>query len=267
VRAAIVICFVLGACGRLRFEEQALERDGATDGIVDQAVDECGVRDVDTIALYTFDGALGADASGNHPGSVRDTVTAGAARCGTASALFDTGYLLVPDAPAFDLSTGSVEMFARLSTSTGADNQTLVARDASGTATDGHFLILISVDGELVTRLQIGGGTHYRCAAGFPAAQWVHIGVSFGGLASEGLRMWVDGVEATTSTATLDGSPVDCTTSPTAGIAGNDNTLVIGASNARHLTDGDPDPIATQHVLGGEIDQVHLRKAWRDFGR
>jgi hypothetical protein len=259
---------LLAACGRLGFDARSdgVPVDGAPDGSVDQAVDECGVVEQDTIALYTFEDALAGDASGAHSGSVRGNVTAGDGRCGATAAVFDTGYLLIPDAPAFDLDTGSVEMFVRLSTTATADNQTLLARDAQGTLSDGHFLILVTPAGDLVTRLQAGGATHYRCAAGFPSAQWVHVGVSFGGGATEGLRMWLDGAAASAPTSMLEGGPIDCTTSSTLGIAGNDNALVIGASNARGTVDGSPDPTPSQHVLGGEIDQVHLRAVWRDFG-
>ncbi len=225
---------------------------------------DCTVPDPDTVASYTFEGALGADSSGNHPGSIRGNVTTSAGRCGSAAARFETGYILVPDDDAFDLATGSIELYARLSTTTTVDNQTLIARDASGTASDGHFLILV---GALVTRLQVGGVTHCRAVSAFPVAQWAHVGVSFGGAAGQGLRMWLDGVEATGPMATLDGSPVDCTGQPTQGIAGNDNALLIGASNARNPVDADPEPSPTQHILDGEIDQVHVRAAWRDFSR
>jgi len=242
--------------------------DGVTsDVVVDQAIDECGTTDTDTIALYTFDGALGDESSGNHPGFLRGNVSVGGARCGATSALFDTGYVLVPDSPAFDLATGSVEMFVRLSTTATADNQTLIARDASGTALDGHLLILITPGAELIARLQGDGATHFRCASAFPTSKWVHVGVSFGGGATQGLRMWLDHVEATMPAATVDGGPVDCTSSTALGIAGNDNALVIGASNARNTTEGEPDPSISQHVIGGEIDQVHVRDTWRDFGR
>jgi hypothetical protein len=268
VRSAGLACVLLCACGRLGFDAQTLRSDdAASDGSADQAIDECGTGDQDTVALYTFDGALGTEASGKHSGSTRGNVGAGTSRCGAMAARFDQGYVLVPDHADFDLATGSIEMFARLSTTAVADNQTLIARDASGTTFDGHFLILVTPGAELIARLQVGGTNNFRCAAAFPTAQWVHIGVSFGGLASEGLRMWVDGVEAVMPAATLDGSPIDCTGSPTTGIAGNDNALVIGASNARNLVEGDLDPAITQHLLGGELDQVHIRAAWRDFGR
>jgi hypothetical protein len=267
VRSSCVL--LLASCGRLGFDARTTTDDAAlADGSVDQAVDDCGALTQDTVALYTFEGALGIDTSGAHSGEIRGNVGAGIGRCGVTAAVFDTtGYILIPDAPAFDLGTGSFELFARLSTTATADNQTLIARDASGTGTDGHFLILVTPAGDLVTRLQAGGATHFRCATGFPTAQWVHVGVSIGGGATQGLRMWLDGVEATAPASMLEGGPIDCTTSSTLGIAGNDNALLIGASNARNTLDGSPDPTTSQHVIGGEIDQVHVRAVWRDFGR
>lgn len=259
---------VLGACGRLNFEDRSSAQPdaaGNSDGIVDQAADACSGVDPDTIALFSFEGALGADASGTHSGTIEGNVTPGSGRCGASSAVFDSGHVLVPDDAAFDLATGSIELFVRLSSTSTADNQGLVTRDAQGTNLDGHFSIFVTSTAEIVARLQFGGVSFHRCAGAFPTMQWVHVGVSFGGDAAQGLRMWIDGVEATAASATVGGAAVDCTGQIAEGISGNDNALVIGASNARTSAEGATVPVITQPVLGGEIDQVHLRNTWRDF--
>ena len=252
----------LSACGRLGFEART-EPDGDADLEIDAAETEPACSpdvDADTVALYLLDDPPTADATGTHSGAVRMTVAADAPRCGSASARFDTGYILVPDHPDFDLATGSIEMFVRLAV-LGNANQTFVARDALGTG-DGHFIVLVSSAGHLITRLQRGGTSFYRCAD-FPLNAWVHVGVSFG---APGFRMWIDGVPAAKATATIDGSAVDCTAEVIGGIDGNNNVLLIGASNALLGNEGDPDPAVDQYVLGGKIDHVRLRRTWRDFG-
>lgn len=252
------------ACGRVAFDVVA-DADSSDDDAAD-LIGECIANvDGDTVALYTFDGALGADSSGNHPGTVRMNVTQTPGRCGSGAARFDTGYILVPDSPELDLATGSIELFAHLSTTVPPQNEALITRDADGSAVDGHFTILVTPGNELISRLQIGGLNYYRCAAGFPRGRWVHIGLSFGGSAQQGYRLWLDHAEAVESAATLAGSAIDCTGTTTAGIAGTDNTLVIGGSNARSTPEGTTDPTIDQYVLGGELDHIHIRSSWRAF--
>jgi hypothetical protein len=94
----------------------------------------------------------------------------------------------------------------------------------------------------------------------------VHVGFSFGGTPQQGLQAWVDGVPAATASILVDASAVDCTLVTQVGIAGNDNALVIGASNARNSLEGDVDPSTSQY-LAGELDQIHVRASWRDFSR
>ena len=258
---AVVFVLVLSACGRLGFDART-SPDGdplETDAPETEAACNSEV-DAEAVALYLLDDPIPADATGEHSGTTRMTVTTAPGRCGSASALFDTGYILVPDHAEFDLTTGSIEMFVRLST-LGAANQTFVARDALGTS-EGHFIVLVSEAGHLITRLQRGNTSFYRCAD-FPLNTWVHVGVSFG---TPGLRMWMNGMPATKSTATISGSVVDCTQEVTGGIDGNNNALLIGASNALLGEEGSPDPAVDQFVLGGTIDHVRLRNTWRDFG-
>lgn len=265
---------VLAGCGRFGFGEvDAPRTDAGADAEVDAgdgatAVTACdAVDEPDLVALYSFESGLGDELTGRHPAMPRGGVVAAAGRCGAYSAAFPAGaYLLVPDAPAFDLATGSIELYVRTPDPSRAENQALISRDANGLASEGHLAILLSTSGQLVARLQRGGASYYRCHTELPADTWVHIGVSWGGAATEGFRLWVDHAQASLPSTMLDGAPITCTDAPPAGgIAGNGNTLVIGGSNV-HAGDGSQEPVVDQFLVDGQLDQVRLRSSWRDFG-
>jgi hypothetical protein len=253
-----VLVVLFCACGRLSFEPTA------SDALVDDALPPSGCAagiDVDTVALYTFESELAFDATRAHDGVVRNgnTVSAVPGPCGAGAARFaPSGYILVPDSPAFDLATGSIELYIRAPTP--AMEQTFFSRDALNTALPGHFQLLTSAQGELLIRLQ-HGSSHYRCAGVLPANQWVHVGISFG---ARGFQMWVDGVLATQPSSMFQGMTIDCTVPINLGIGGNDNAFVLGAGNGTAV-EGATDPVVG-NFLTGEIDHVHLRSTWRDFG-
>lgn len=266
MRGTAILCLIATACGRWRFDEIELEDAESSPADVSQGDQPCpAASPTDTVALYTFDAGLGDDATGQHTGTVRDTVAQTPGNCGSAARFTPNGYILVADSAELDLATGSLELFVRLATAVPSDNEVLVSRDASGTAMDGHLSLIVTPGDELIFRLQAGGESYHRCAAGLPRGTWVHIGASFGGAASQGMRLWMNHVEAVAPTATLQSGPVDCTGATFAGLAGNDNALVLGGSNARVNAEGAPDPSITQFIDGGELDHVHLRSVWRDF--
>jgi hypothetical protein len=265
----------LAGCGRFGFGPPPLEDAPAADGTVaddavvtgDAGFDWCeGVR-ADTVALYRFEPpAPAADATGQHSGTLRGTASAVASPCGQGIALGAGGYVLVPDAPAFDLDTGSIELLVRV-TSMPATEQALLTRDSEGTA-DGHLLIQLASVGNITVRMQrSGAGSFSRCSPVLPLDTWVHLGVSFGGLPEQGFRLWLDHVESPVLSF-VDPSlgAIDCTAPHAFGLAGNDNALVIGASNAL-ATAGNPDPPTTNSFTNGMLDQVRLSSSWRDFGR
>ncbi|MBA3456720.1 MAG: hypothetical protein H0T42_26760 [Deltaproteobacteria bacterium] len=262
-----LLSVLLVGCGRVGFDPlggapgDADARDGG-------GPDPCAASiDLDTLALYTFEAGLGDDATGAHDAMVRGGVTANAGFCGTTAGQFTTGgYLLVPDAPAFDVAAASLELFLRSPAPGSVLNQTVIARDAIDVTFEGHFTLFLTPGGELIARHQRAGASFFRCAAPIAADTWTHIGVSIGGTAAQGFRLWVDHAEAALASAFVNGVTVDCLgASPPGGLAGNDNTWVIGGTNAL-AAEGVTDPSTEQFLIDGAIDQVHLRSVWRDFG-
>jgi len=268
-----ILCALLLGCGRLGFDPGGGNPDGppvldAVDATDDAPLLSCStIVDLETVALYTFEAGLGLDETGAHDAMVRGVVVPSAGSCGATAARFTTdAYLLVPASPAFDLATSSIELHLRVAMPARAENQTVIARDASGTSLSGHLTTFFNTDGVLLTRLQRGGTSYYRCAPPISPDVWTHLGISVGGAGGSGLRMWVDRVEASLTTALVDGFPVDCTlTVPTGGLAGNDNTWTIGGTNAV-AAEGSTDPFVNQFLIDGSIDHVRIRSVPRDFG-
>jgi hypothetical protein len=265
VRFAWVLA--VAGCGRLHFDHALDAGDPDASDAPGAGNDWCEGPRTDTVALYTFDsGAFGVDAMGAHTGTLRGTATSVASPCGQGMMVGDSSYVLVPDSPAFDLDTGSIEMLMRLPVLPLSTQQAPLARDASGAA-DGHLLFMISSGGHALVRLQRAGGISVsRCTDIVPVDTWFHLGVSFGGGDGRGLRIWLDHVESTVSNVS---DPMlgelDCAAPHPFGLAGNDNALVIGAANSQGA-ESDPDPSVTIPFTAGMLDQVRLSSGWRDFG-
>lgn len=256
---------VLAGCGRLGFEPQ-----DASDAPVDSLpADVCDLAvEPDVVALYSFEAGLADDETGSHDGVVQGATSVAPGRCGTRAISFEPeGYVLVPDAASFDLATGSIELFLMTPSPAFASDQGVLGRDASGTSLEGHLRVYLARNGDLVARIQRGGASFSRCGPPPPADTWVHVGISFGGSTEQGFRMWIDHVEATKPDSTINTVPITCGGElPAGGVAGNDNALVIGGSNAEFGAEGDPAPSVTSFVQSGRIDQVRVRSSWRDFG-
>jgi len=264
MRAAWVV--VLAGCGRLGFGAAELPPDADVPDAPDGRTVECDPEvSADTVALYSFEGDVGTDASGGHSGAQIGTVTSDGGRCGSHGAKFGGGFIRIPDSPAFDLPEGSVELFAQIARIDVGRSQGLISRDALNTDFNGHFTLALTEDGHLFVRLQrIGNLSVYRCTKEpVPTNQWIHIGISFG---PPGLQMWLDHVEVTGTELTVFGgdAPVSCTEPHAFGIDGNDQVLAIGGLMV-DSANGDPVAEAGDVLDGGLIDHVHLRSTWRDF--
>jgi hypothetical protein len=188
------------------------------------------------VARYTFDDTL-ADATGQHPGTaVGSGLTYVPGALGQAVRIPDDGgaHVLVADSPAFDLTTGRIELRFRFGAGAPAVDLGLVSRDAVNSVTDGHFSVRLGHDRRVFVRIQRMSDPTvqaYRCTAQ-PVAQntWHLVEVSFG---PAGLRLTVDGANGGgTSWTDINGTAFDCTAAWDRGIAGNDNPLIIGALSA-----------------------------------
>jgi hypothetical protein len=269
--AALVL---VAGCGRVGFDplSQVTGPDGAPgDGGAgaDGSVGPCSTVGADTIALYRFDASADpyADATGEHDAILAFTGGTIGGPCGSAL-LLDTGnHLRVPDSPEFDLATGSIELRAWIPAPATGFTQAMLARDAVGTDFDGHVMIGVSPTGQPFVRLQRTGGVEAcRCGAPIAAQTWIHVAASFGGSASEGFQMWLDGVPQTGTTYADTSGVHDCTTTHPFGMDGNNNPLVIGATNWIDAND-DPTPVGDGHLGDGAmLDEIHVRSSWRDFG-
>ena len=252
---------LIAGCGRFGFGEAP-----AGDGMPDGPRDVCDATPgADSVALYTFEGGSVADATGAHPGIAEGTLGVVAGRCGATAIEFSSSYVRVPDSPAFDLEAGAIELFVRTSTPAAGTEQGILSRDANGTDFDGHLSIGLAKNGQLWVRLQrmLGNLSVFRCSEPLPADQWVHVGVSFGG--ADGFGLWIDHVRSTTTTAMVTNSMVDCTTPHPYGIAGNDNTLVLGVLDFTAVN-SDPNPVVVEPFTGGQLDQIHIHSQPKDFG-
>jgi hypothetical protein len=109
--------------------------------------------------------------------------------------------------------------------------------------------------------------TRVQCQASAPVGQWFHVGVNFG--KTTGLQLFVDHKQASgTHNITFGGPGYVCSQSRTcgssslAGIAGNTNPWVIGASA---MQSGEGNGTPATNPLAGAIDEVRISKKPRAF--
>lgn len=256
-----------------------LELIGA-DGDSSVAICSSGLDDK-TLMLLSFDQPLDTtmsipDQTGDHPGTLKgDTAqqVEGPAGCGKALhfpfAAKGGSYVEVPDSPDWDLKEGSIELWVRFDVVEGEPtSRGILSRDASQMNEEGHFSIYRACGGEIVVRLQRGGVSYFACSDPVEEGRWVHVAVNFG--SSTELQLYVDGERTNTTSDIAYGggsSPCEhqgqCGSSIGAGIDGNSNPWVIGAS-AGGSEDGKATP--TRYHLGGTLDEVRVRSEPRTFG-
>jgi hypothetical protein len=225
----------------------------------DAPVDGCASCPV-AVARYAFDGDL-TDGAGDHPGAaVGSGLTFVPGAVGQAVRIPATGttYVRVEDSPLFDLSAGAIELGFRFVAGAPARDLGLLARDANGSATDGHFNLRLGHDRRVVARIQRMSDPTlqaHRCTAEPVAVgAWHRVEVSFG---PAGLAMTVDGVLANGATWTGEGGTVyDCTAPWDRGLAGNDNPLILGASTTTSV-EGTGMPVSDV-ANSVELDEIVL---------
>ena len=234
--------------------------------------------DAATVALYTFDADGGGtsitDATGSHHGTfvgAMADVIPGPEGCGDALVFSEASdvYAEIPHSADFDLDSGSLELWVRPHTVPDDAIHGVIGRDALNTTRPGHISLWFVPDRRLVARLQNPDGEAHRCSnEPIEIDQWTHVGINFG---PEGFELWVDGAVMTfTGEIVVDpdptmGSTITCGGGTVAGIAGNENPWVFGASSGGS-DEGAATP-AGSFFRGGAIDHVRIAEDRRAFGR
>lgn len=197
---------------------------------IDAPVDAAGPQ---LIAHYRLDGTLD-DVTGMHPATMvgsSATYVTGFTNQALQLPAAANSHMRVADSPAFDLPSGRIELRFRYDEGAPAGELGLFSRDANGSTLDGHIGIRLTVDRRVVLRIQRQSSPTveaYRCtAAPLSAGTWHHVDVTFG---PSGLVLRTDGGTASgTSWTNTSNATYSCTTAWTAGMAGNDNPIIIGA--------------------------------------
>lgn len=206
--------------------------DGAVDAAIDAPID--APMPV-IVARYLFDDDL-VDTAGEHDAAAVGTeLTYLEGRNGAQDHALRipttlSSYVRIPDAPAFDIPSGSIELWFQYDGTAPVGELGLVSRDANGTNTNGHVNLRLLPDRRVVLRIQRTSTPTieaYRCtAAALAANAWHRVVVTFGAT----LTMEVDGVVASgISWTDGDGDELPCTAAWNTGIDGNDNPWVVGA--------------------------------------
>jgi hypothetical protein len=245
-------------CGRIWYDPITSADASIVDGAVDDAGVElhCSTTAPGVVALYPFDPDVDSldltDVVGDHAGTIGGGMAewvSGPAGCGTAIQFPAPVVGHLPDSPSWDLATGSIDLWIR-APSTPDYNDSVLSRDAGGTALPGHFLLDINMAGALSVRMQNEGGDFYYCGeTPLSVGRWVHVGMNFGPPEAE---LWLDGEIAE-----------GCAGGTDRGIDGNDNPWVLGANNA-NSSEGTSD-IITNHLDGVALDHLRISSVRRDF--
>ena len=246
---------------------------GDADQDRDDTPETCSPASTDgtVLALYTFDGRDGADATGRHDGVVVDPAghvewPSGPPGCEGAFGLVrpcSDGHVEVGHSSDWD-AVAAVDFWVRPGPTRGND-EGLVTRDASGTSRSGHFAASLAVDGRLVVRLQSTSDELRLCSSSpLPEGVWVHVGVNLG---EPGAELWVNGVIDHGDGYMSDSDyTIPCEAEVPArpfDIAGNENAWVMGAANWGEAEGSTG--VVTHHACGSAIDHVRLSSVRRSF--
>lgn len=223
--------------------------------------------DANTIALYTFEGSGGTvtDVAGGHHGKSFGSGLArvpGMSGCGKAMRFSTTNpisFVEIPNSSAWNLSTGSVDLWVRFDGTGTAED--VLARDANSKAQAGHLTLSHLCNGSVMVRLQDTASSWTQCSDPVSAQTWHHVGINFGG--SGGLRLYIDGKQATrTASIACGGSTHSCGSSSSKGIAGNSNPWVLGTGCGKS-SEGSALPVS--YPMSGRIDSVRISDIRRTF--
>ena len=226
------------------------------------------------ISAYAFDGDLPTgpitDIAGPRNGLVRGSVspTPGPNGCGEAIAFPAdlNSYVEIPDASAWDLSTGSVDLWIRPDAipNSGAG---IVGRDANDQVQSGHFTLFLLSDGFLMVRLQndVFGEQVTLCSErAVSLGSWTRVTINWGPPRAE---LWIDGTRSTfsgqvTNDLSNTSTTIQCGGDWPIGIGGNDNPWIIGVSPHRS-DEGIGTP--TAKPFRGAVDHVRISNTRRSF--
>jgi hypothetical protein len=184
----------------------------------------------------------------------------GPAGCGSALG-FESASLLaeVPNVPAWDLETGSVDFWVQMPDVSGTYG--VLGRDHVGTDLPGHLSFWVTPDSTVTARLQGAAvhATHCTDVALRPG-QWAHVGFNFGAPGSE---LYVDGQLATrTGDSRVETVVPECGGTTSEGIAGNEQPWVLGFDTSRVE---DELQGLLSHFTGGAVDAFQISAVRRDF--
>jgi len=238
--------------------------------------------DVDTIAYFAFEdlaSGLLADATGRQTGMVTGgeaRIVPGPPGCGDAFGFTPSPFVygVIEDSSDFDLTEGSFDFFMRYdgplprpNPSDRASTLGIFSRDANGTADPGHLTIRMAPTGELILSIQRPSGTGaVRCTdSAVTPGTWHHVGVNLGAPSAE---IYLDGDRGgrTDSLSAHAGNAVtgwNCGDDDPAGIDGNDNPIVIGASGSSSNEGGAAGVF--QSFREGAMDQLRISRVRRPF--
>lgn len=228
-----------------------------------------------TAAQYDFENNLSDTSGRGNDGALLGSGTsfvAGPAIAGCGSALsFSTsgsvvGHGQIPDAPAFQLPTGSIDLYLRRPINPPNRPLAVLAKDSSGNVA-GSIALWLNCDGVVVLKLEgADGNPHYRCSAGTLAPNvWSYVGINFG---PGGLDLYVDGVRGErVGRIGLDGvncnSDISCGGQSTDGLSGNQNPWILGASSQSSPAGSNSN--LSSPFRGGAIDRLRISSSTRSF--
>ena len=223
----------------------------------------CPDPDGDTVFLFDFDSDT--DRASAIEGELVEpaSLASGDSPCGggTLQTAGSPGRFRVPNRPAFDLASGSMDLWVKPgapSTRTGA----LIGRDETDRDSPGQFSLFIE-NNRLILRMQDPVTTPrdlIYCSPPLREGEWARVGVNFGGSVS----LYVNGELQTDRDVLLFTNPHFCeSSSMPRSIRGNTNPFVMGASMHMSMP-GTDEPIgfASDDL---EIDHVRLSSVQRDY--
>jgi hypothetical protein len=227
-----------------------------------------GSADAGVVALYPFDDDEGrsqvADTVGGHNGSAQlglVSTVEGPEDCGRALAFGEQGYVVIDDSPAWDLESGSIDLWLWVPAEL-TDHVGVVSRDQRDRDDPGHFTLFVDDAGHALARVQPASASGELDALScseveLPREQWLHIGVNFG---PPRVELYLDGeLVSGLGPSTLRD---ECGQDGPFGIAGNDLPWVLG--RATHHSEGILDTLELP-ATGFAIDHLRISNRRRDF--
>ncbi|MDB9524843.1 cadherin-like domain-containing protein, partial [Oscillatoria sp. CS-180] len=207
------------------------------------------VRGLNPLAYWTGDeitGTTAVDSIGTNDGIYQNDLTLGApgaiATASTTAISFDgiDDYLEIPHSVDFDLAEGTLLFW--INPNVTSQLQTLVSKDSSGFDNGGHFTLSINENQALELRTQSTGSSRFLTSTGRPvvANTWQLLAVTWG---ANGIRVY------------LDGEQVAIDERSAFGWVGNEEPLVLGASQSRS---GDLVANQLQDFFSGSLDEIAL---------